>query len=264
MKCKSWPKHWYFIKYSKLHLRKKLPCISDIINQVSSRKEFVNRLFSNREIRKIEKRTIGQSDNIDWFYYRKGVVTATCVKRIVNAKKSKNINYESINKAIEKRYSPKLYYPALIYGCENESKGLEAFYHQMKHCHRNLKIQHVGLKLDESMQYLGGSGDGMVLCDCCTEPSLIEIKCPHRLRNSSVEKNGHILNYLDENFNLIKSHQYYYQINVCLGVWGYKKCYFVVYTPNDILIREVYFDAELYSTIKNCVNNYYFNHFLKL
>ena len=132
----------------------------------------------------------------------------------------------------------------------------------MKCRHTNLKIHQVGLKIDEELQFLGGSADGVVTCDCCSLPRLLEVKCPFRLRNTSFERNGHLLEYLDCDSNLIKNHSYYYQINTCLGVWKYDICYFVVYTPKDILVREIHFDEVLYETVKRNVEKYYFEDFL--
>ena len=258
----KWPKLWRFEKFCKFKRRKNLPSLSDIIKDVKNRKEFMNKLYTRRSIKKIERLTKKQANSTEWFYYRKGMVTATIAKRLVYAVKNENVN-DNLRRAIEKKDSSILHYPALVYGRENESQGVRAFYNFMKYRHKNLRIQQVGLKIDENLKFLAGSSDGVVSCSCCSESRLLEIKCPFRLRNSSIKTNGHLLEYLDGDSNLIKSHSYYYQINVCLGVWKCKTCYFVIYTPKDILIKEIHFDEQLFKTMKESVKEYYFKYYLK-
>ena len=53
-----------------------------------------------RDLHTIESRTRGQSNNSNWYYYRKGVITATLAQRISHAVKTGRS--EKINAAISK------------------------------------------------------------------------------------------------------------------------------------------------------------------
>lgn len=114
--------------------------------------------------------------------------------------------------------------------------------------HENLVIKDVGLVISEDHQFLAGSPDGIVTCDCHGD-SLIEIKCPFKHRYESVytaaKDNVSFPLRLQENeFILPSSHPYFYQVQLQMFVTGIHSSYFVVFTSVDLVSVLVTFDEE--------------------
>ena len=246
--------------------RKKLTRIAQILSDSCTKDEFLHKLedISERDIKAIERRTRDQSRNPDWFYYRQAVITGTLARRIsLSVKKGEGCNYK-INAAISKIDCQQLYYPAIRYGRDNESNAIQAFIKIMQPQHTNLEVHFKGLQLDKTTPFIGASTDGWVICQCCPEARVIEVKCPYSIRESSVSTDGINLSYLDENLDLRVNHQYYYQIQTYLGVYNCNKAYFAVWTPRDLHIREINFDKKLWKEMKSELYEYYTNFYLNL
>ena len=259
----TFPKEWKFKKYLRKKQEQKLLCAEHLIQQDSTtqRAAFFNKqLYSRREIDMIERRTRGQADNPSWFYYRKAIITGTITKRVSNAVKRGESN-ETLNKAITKLYSSSLNYPALVYGRENECNGVMAFIKNIKSKHHNLMVTQAGLKLDPIHPFIGASVDGIITCSCC-EPAILEVKCPYSIRDNCVATHGHNLQYLTETLELKKNHTYYYQLQTYLGIYGYSKGYFCVWTPRDVLILEIAFNKDFWCSLKKDLCTYYKDNYL--
>ena len=132
----------------------------------------------------------------------------------------------------------------------------------MRPLHHNLRVERRGLQLDETHPFIGGSVDGVVLCDCC-EPSILEIKCPFSIRNGTVANDGNGLQYLTDELQLKINHNYYYQLQTYLGIYKYKKGYFCVYTPQDVLILHIDFDQDFWQKLKKDLCIYYEHYYLR-
>ena len=262
----AFPKLHKFKHYTKRQRRNKLVGIAQILSASRTKDEFLQTLenMSERDIKAIERRTREQSKNTDWFYYRQAVITGTLARRIsISIKKGQGCN-EKINAAISKIESVQLYYPAIRYGRDNESTAIRAFLKSEQSVHTNLKVHSKGLQLDKTMPFIGGSIDGWVTCDCCPEPRVLEVKCPYSLRtSSSISEDGRKLAYLDEKLDLRHNHQYYYQVQTYLGIYNCSKAHFVVWTPNDLLIRDINFDEKLWKNLKEDLRMYYIDSYLK-
>ena len=237
--------------------------VAQLISTSRTRQEFLNKLqnITLRELWMIERRTRGQSRNVNWFHYRKSIITATLSYRIANAVK-RGEESERINTAITKIESVQLFYPAITYGRENEQNGIDSFIKIFKTKHFDVRVIQPGLCLDKTCLIIGGSADAIVICSCCG-PSILEIKCPYSLRNDRALKDGNKLVYLDENFKLRTKTSYYYQIQTYLGIYGFEKAYLGVWTPKDILIIDIEFDKHFWVNLKRELCMYYFNSYLK-
>ena len=91
-------------------------------------------------------------------------------------------------------------------------------------------------------------------CSCHSE-SLVEVKCPYRCRDNSLEQlsstsKDFFLTHEDESFSLDKSHAYYYQVQCQLNVCEVDTCYFVVWSPSEIVCIEVFKDESFF---QNCL-----------
>ena len=262
----TFPKLFKFKYYMIQKRRHNLPNIAQILSQSRNEEEFFTNIenISQRDINAIERRTRKQSKNSNWFYYRKAVITGTLAHRIFHSIAKKEGRRERINAAISKTHSLQLYYPAIIHGRDNESNAIQASIKIMRSNHINLKVNERGLQLYKSLPILGASLDGWVTCDCCTEPRVLEVKCPFSIKDSSLSENGKNLAYLTENLELRENHQYYFQIQTYLGIYNCKKAYFGVWTAKDMHITEINFNEKLWKEIKNNLHEYYTKYYTKL
>ena len=262
-KRKRFPPLWKFKTFSKRQRHKKLLSIINIISNSSSIDECLSQIqnISQRQLNTIERRTKLQSEEEDWFHYRKGVITGTLTYRVSKAVKRRQIS-NSVNTSISKiTYFP-LYYPAIIWGKNSEKYAINAFIKKIKPKHQNLNVGRAGLKLDDTHHFIGASIDGLVECSCC-EPAILEVKCPYSIRDGTVADDGYKLQYLTEDLQLKTSHHYYFQLQTYLGVYKLKKGYFCVYTPRDVLILSINFDENFWNSLKGDICTYYKEYYLK-
>ena len=107
---------------------------------------------------------------------------------------------------------------------------------------------------------MGASPDGLV-----TDPSeqhqqvLVEIKCPARAEKTSLldlctnkkYKSSFCLRYNNDNYELKKWHNYYYQIQGQLYITSRSWCDFVLWTPtvtiDNLFVERIYYDDTLWS-----------------
>ena len=259
----NFPPTWKFKRICKRRNRKKVLSIASIIEISSDPDECLSNIkkITKRDINTIARRTKLQANDEDWFHYRKGVITGTITYRISNSVKKCEIS-DQVNKAITKKYHTPLYYPSILWGRDNEELGIAAFIKMMRSKHHNLIVKRVGLQLDDTHHYIGASIDGLVQCSCC-EPSILEVKCPYSIRDGTVAEDGKQLQYLTDDLQLKTNHQYYYQLQTYLGVYKYKKGYFCVYTPNDVLILPINFNETFWKKLKDDLCLYYEQGYLK-
>ena len=256
-----------FKKLNEKRKREKLQNMFELVRNSSSIDEVKRRIenISNRDISKIEQRTIFQAKSEDWFYYRKGVITSTLVKRIISfCEKGKPLD-DRLNNAISKFGQRNVNYPAIVYGREMESFAITDFFNDFRKKHYSAKIQNVGLKIDRHLKFFGGSADGVLHCKCqnCVNDFILEVKAPYRLKDQSVVEGWRILEYLTEDMQLNTNHSYYYQIQCYMGLYGYKQGFFVVWSKKDYISIIVDFDEALYGKICEFVQVYFYEHYVK-
>ena len=259
----TFPLQKKFHRYMHVKRQRDLPNITQFIKSSKTKEEFINQLqeITLREINRIELRTRRQSKNHLWTYYRHSIVTGTLTKRI-NRAAIKNENSERLNYAIAKTQPRAMWYPAVVWGRTNEYKGINAFIKEMRSTHINLTAHEVGLKLDSTHPFIGGSVDAKLTCDCCP-PAILEIKCPFSIKDSDVKTDGYQLSYLDENLELRKGHDYYFQLQTYLGIYNYDVGYFCIWTTRGVHIQRILLDREFWSSLKTNICTYYFAHYLK-
>jgi len=252
-----------FPRLREKYLRRTVPNILRIIKSSKSVYEFRRKLddISIKDLDKIEFRTRGQSKNPSWTFYRKGLITGTITKNIVTAVR-KGQNSERLNRSIEKRFSYKLYYPAVVWGVQNERRGLNSFWKRFEKYHSDPFLKTVGLKIDSKLKIVAGSCDAVCSCTC-HGLNIVEIKCSWKLRDQSpTDSRWNELNYISQD-TLKKTHSYYYQITTYMHLYGCERTYFVIWTPEQTLILEILFDVNVWTEIENAVDIYYFSYFLE-
>ena len=258
------------LKEFKLHALKYEPKpIIKILEKSKNVDEFKKLLYSisKRDIRRIKEITKNQSLDASWFEYRKSLITGTVIQRVVNAVK-KETSSTSLNESISKFGYKKFTCEAMEYGLNNEVHALNALWEEFSQSHVSPQQHKVGICLDPELPILGGSPDLILSCECCSSTPgqrhyfIAEAKCPFKLRQSGI-KSWRELSYLTENCELKKNHTYYYQVTLYCGVTDYKHCLFIIWTPQGHLTLKLEFDQQLFSLMKSCARDYYFNYYIK-
>ncbi len=107
--------------------------------------------------------------------------------------------------------------------------------------------------------YLGASPDGIV----CDEGGvgILEVKCPFSMRNSTIKdacENPKF--FLDDQGNLKRTHEHWYQVQTQLLVSGASFCEFVVYTHKDLHIERIAPHEPTMKLIMDKTSELYINH----
>jgi len=235
--------------------------------------ENVLSLMTKENIKQIEIVTRGQSSCENWYVYRKGVITASKAHEVLTKMDkiikggSNYINMWSLNQKISGLAFVNPNIPALKYGRTMEEEAVNSFNHFMRKSHKDFKAVECGLFLHNEFPFIGASPDRMLSCSCCL-PACLEVKCPYSINYTSPDDASVNLPYLTRNdtideLQLNRRHKYYTQCLMQMAVTGCQKTYFVVWTPHGMVIDEIYFDEELWISMKNKFVQYYMDFYLK-
>lgn len=128
---------------------------------------------------------------------------------------------------------------AYRWGCDHEQKAIDCYTCEAAKSHSNLEVSEVGFFIDVNRPYIGAPPDGFVKCDCCGH-GLIEVKCPHCIKDELPEEeySGFCMEKHNNEWTLKRNHRYYYQVQVQLHVTGHKHCGFVVWAANGGILKE--------------------------
>ena len=97
--------------------------------------------------------------------------------------------------------------------------------------------------------FLGASPDGYFTCSCHGK-SLIEVKCPYQCHDKSIEEamndKDFCLTMEDGEYYIGKDHAHFYQVQCQLNVCEIDTCYFVVWSPNEVVCVEITRDQSFF------------------
>lgn len=142
---------------------------------------------------------------------------------------------------------------ALQWGIEHESVAIQAYKIEM-----GTTVFPCGFFVCTDHLFLGASPDGVVFSKQ-GEMGLVEIKCPYKHRDSTLEdattqdKAFH----LDATKQLKRSHDYYYPVTGQLAITHAVFCDFVTWTTKDMYIERVYMDSCLWPTMVDKLPAFY-------
>ena len=139
---------------------------------------------------------------------------------------------------------------SLKWGKDDEKRAIECFEQTVleNELDGSYEMYFPGTRLCERLPFIGASPDGLYNCDCHNDGEIaIEVKCPYSKRDTkSLEEAVADENfYLDSNFVLKRTSQYFTQVQMQLFVLDLHKCTFIVWTPNwfhhQTILRDDYF-----------------------
>ena len=258
----NFPPTWRFRRYTAL--RDRTESARDVLRRSASSEEFLRGMseISDRTIAIIERKTRGQSENPLWFRHRAHIITGSTCKALNGAAK-KNRFDARVKGLIAKLVAIQRPFPALKWGCENESVARDDFITR----HRGLpgfSFEERGLQLASGIGYFAASVDGLYSFkkDGVFVRRLLEIKCPFRFsEQGNLEHDGTKLEYLDGNLQLKRVSSYYSQIQFYLHIYGMEQCTLLIWCPRDFLELEIFYDTvfctEMFANLKRLYEERY-------
>jgi hypothetical protein len=147
-----------------------------------------------------------------------------------------------------------------LWGQQHEADALESYKTKLD-C--DFTLNPAGIFISEC-GFLGASPDGVVTDHSECSVRLVEVKCPYKARNKSVEEMLDDPSFCCSLVNgepvLKQDHDYYYQVQGQMAIAGVHVCDFVVWTPKNFLVvtqkfNETFWKTQCYPLLKN----FYFN-----
>ena len=211
----------------------------------------------------INNMTEGQSENVNWYKYRVGRVTASIVHVVIRYR-GVSQNNSIVKKILTENMNVST--PAMAYGKEREPLARRLFDIHCENEHEKHTLKVPGLLINPLFPHIAASPDGIVTCNCC-QKTLLEIKCPYKYRNCTLDQicdeNYHI--YLDSNGDMRLKHSspWYFQIQCQLAVADVLYCDFVMYLEglaackHKIHVERIMFDSEFWTRCLKDINSFY-------
>lgn len=224
--------------------------------------------LSEDEINHIYTGTMGQYQNGSWLAIRKGMVTASISKRVCtrfetykrDQEQGQVTNTSVLNKLIlegsnlDRERLP----AAIVYGLQNEEKAIDCYCEVLRQNHNNVKIQHCGLKVSKTYCFIGASADGIASCSCHGQ-HLIEVKAIEAHQDQSPNYAAQQRHCFLENgkWKLKKDSEFYYQIQMNLGLHEMDTCVLIIYTNKGIRPVSVSFSKTFFTSMVEKIVKYY-------
>lgn len=192
---------------------------------------------SEDELNQIQIDTIGQSDNLLWRQERFNRLTASNFGSVCKMKKSthcrnlvKNLLYSNFRGNSSTRW-----------GQDHEIVAVTEFEENYQ-----MEVQKCGIFIDKIFYFLGASPDGLI-----GEDGIVEIKCPHKASSSTVLEaiKNKTIKFLENDKGKIKLKRrdnYYFQIQGQLKITNRKYCYFIVWTPTELIVEKIVRDEKFW------------------
>jgi len=196
--------------------------------------------YSSQQRQLIEEATRGQAECEKWFQQKRGRISASVAHRVLTCTNKLEVVARLVNDIVGQSERKSLPVAALKYGHLFEPIAAEAYSVFVQYAHSNLQIRNCGLFVDADAPFLCASPDRLVSCDCCGE-GLLEIKCPKSCENEDPKTAN--LAYLTKAESAVqqlkRSHMYYTQVQMQMGVVGRQWCDFLCLVVVVIFWKEL-------------------------
>ena len=137
--------------------------------------------------------------------------------------------------------------PAIRWEIDHEENAKEVYCKTIKEYHEDFVVPSAGLHVNPLYPHLGASPDRLVGCFCCGK-RLLKIKCSYSIRDEDplkVQRASFFLHLV----GLVRSHNYYYQVQGQMMICNLSYCNFVCWTPKGIHIerfeRDIVFSPDM-------------------
>jgi hypothetical protein len=153
----------------------------------------------------------------------------------------------------------------MTHGIESEPLARAQYFREAQAIYANYNVIETGLWVCAQDPELACSPDGLVYDPSLKDHQLgvyglLEIKCPLILHDKNIkdfneilttkQKQSFCLKKTCEGITLKRSHSFFYQVQMQLGVTGLKWCDFVVWTNKGYIVERVHFDPTFWAPVK--------------
>jgi hypothetical protein len=194
---------------------------------------------TRERIEEIAIKTTGQTNNSNWFAYRRNRLTGSMFGKALDAYiRPTEVKLLNIKQAVQGRISLD-YLEPIKWGKNNEQNAIAAYCNKTGHF-----VKPTGLWLFPCGQ-LGASPDGLVYESADSERpvGILEVKCPYYVRDRhfmELKRSGKLPTYITADLHLNRVHDYYHQVQGELYATGADWCDFVMWTTRSCLVIRVY------------------------
>ncbi|XP_041062071.1 uncharacterized protein LOC121287963 [Carcharodon carcharias] len=226
---------------------------------------FGSAMISKQRAAEIEKETRGQRENRAWFEQRRNRITASVAHKISHCKfvngKSTEVPQSYLKPIIG--LGSNVSTPAMKWGVQKEPIAIRKYEKQKSENTRHqISVQPCGLFIDPMKAWLAASPDGVVVDKTTGDTiSLVEVKCPYKHRNHTINEackdRKFCLECNNGEFQLKRGHSYFTQIQCQLAVVGLNKADLVVYTEHEIAIVPVEYDEKFWKNAVDKLEDFY-------
>lgn len=189
---------------------------------------------------RLEAKTKQQAKSQDWHTHREGRITSTTFYSVCTG--NGDHLSETTLKKIMHYDDTNIQVPTVVWGRQQEEMARECYAKEVNKIHKNAKVSLSGFAIRPDEPHLGASPDAKVVCDCCGE-GVVEIKSPYKYREGLLDVTDDFC--LDQNYDLKKTHPYYYQVQLHIHVCNVKYCDFIVWTIPEMIVNRITRDEEL-------------------
>lgn len=245
----------------------------DVENESKSLEELrtvgmeVQLALTTHEVEWVEQPTREQHKSDLWNWVRIGRVTASILKTVVRTSNEVPPPKMTTLKVICHPYQVNIETPATSYGRRNEPLARQYLSKMWNKNHQNSRISECGIFLSVDHPYLAASPDAIGSCQCCGKFS-VEIKCPFRLSNKSdldqqlsimelANKPDSAISFNGEEFELVKNHQYYYQVQAQIFLTRSDFGLILIWSKSESVVLKVQKDFELWNICVERSNKYF-------
>ncbi|KAH8018835.1 hypothetical protein HPB51_012789 [Rhipicephalus microplus] len=152
------------------------------------------------------------------------------------------------------------------YGIRNENMAKDRYIAVMNSYGHNVSVQHCGLVVDPVCPWLGATPDGLVYDPEELSYGVLEVKCPHSLKDSEPEeaKKRKFSLVFGENGEpqLDRDHEYYAQVLGQMALTGCLWGDFVVCSEKWIGIERIWFDRNEWEDMRKKLDAFFFEQML--
>ena len=209
----------------------------------------------------IERQTVGQHENPEWFRKRVGRLTASKAKQYCGRGNPTRLLRSVIQDA-----------PLNIsrlshvrYGIENESVAIDKYVQQNTTKGISIEVRECGLFIDVTNGQLAASPDRIAVRD--GEQVVLEVKCLSACRTMSplnavqLKQNdgSFAFKMVNQEISIKEKHPWYYQVQMQMAIIKIHKCHLIVFTSAE---HEVYecvldFDAQTWQAMQTILLDFH-------
>ncbi len=127
--------------------------------------------------------------------------------------------------------------PCVRFQTRNKAKAIKQYINECLEKHENFQYEECGLIINPKYPYFATHADGLVSCDChgkaCVEVKCLKILGAQESVDGLTRKPNNILQKIDDNYLLDKSHSYFYKSQMQIHLAELDYCDLILWSPTS-------------------------------